>query len=60
MGLIILTDGATMEFTAQTIERQIILWGDTQRLTRKVQQINHRALLFAETLEDATDPNLSG
>src|SRR5437867_2254157 len=49
-----------MGFTAKTIERQIILRGDNRRLTRKVQQINHRALLFAETLEDATDTDLNG
>ena len=49
-----------MGFTAKTIERQIILRGDNRRLTRKVQQINHRALLFAETLEAATDTDLSG
>jgi transposase-like protein len=51
--------GGRMGFTARSLQRQIILRGDRNRLSKKLQQIDYKALLFGETLEDATTFPLS-
>lgn len=53
--------GGRIGFTARVLQRQIILRGDRNRLSKKLQQIDYKALLFGETLEDAaTFPLSSG
>jgi len=42
--------GGRIGFTAQVLERPIVLRGDKSRLTKKLQQIDYQALLFTETL----------
>ena len=44
--------GGRIGFTAKTLERRIILRGDRSRLSKKLQHIDYKALLFAEPLED--------
>jgi transposase-like protein len=43
--------GGRIGFTAKVLERRIILRGDRRKLSKKLQQINYTALLFAEPLE---------
>jgi hypothetical protein len=45
--------GGRIGFTAKVLERRIILRGDRHKLSRKLQQIDYTALLFAEPLEGA-------
>jgi hypothetical protein len=44
--------GGRIGFTAKTLERRIILRGDRSKLSKKLQHIDYKALLFAEPLED--------
>lgn len=43
--------GGRIGFTAQALERPIVLRGDRGRLAKKLQQIDYQALLFTEPLE---------
>jgi transposase-like protein len=46
--------GGRMGFTAETLERRIVLRGDKTRLAKQLQQIDYQALGFAELLEGPT------
>lgn len=47
--------GGRIGFTAKTNERRIMLRGDKGRLSRRLQQINYKALSFTEVLDDPLD-----
>jgi hypothetical protein len=51
--------GGRMGFTARSLQRQIILRGDGNRLSKKLQQIDYKTLLFGQILEDTTTFPLS-
>jgi transposase-like protein len=46
--------GGRMGFTAQTLERRIVLRGDKTRLAKQLQQIDYQVLGFVESLEGST------